>query len=279
MTLGCGLNPTQPLGTYLEYHIPIAGPDLDANSQPKLRDRRYYVRLPMNYDPTIPYRVVYLGPGCGGNTAQDAIRLYTASMNDAILVAIMPLPEFGGCFDETINSVEYPFFDALHKKVESQFCIDLHREFYAGFSTGARLAYMLDCAFPDVLRATASLEGALPPLPACKSNPIGLLVVADVLDAGSPYIANVMAAARVFTQNGCIGTFMSPMPPTGCGTTCSPYDTEAMPLFAPSPTPACVRYSGCPADEPVVFCTSMAGTRTTLEPWLDQVFWNFFKSF
>src|SRR5215831_20302774 len=108
MTLGCGNDPAQTSGTYVESHISIAGPDLGANNQLNVRDRRYYVRLPMSYDPTVPYRVVYLGPGCGGSTAADVFRLYTSSMNDAILVAVMPLSEFGGCFDESMSSVEYP---------------------------------------------------------------------------------------------------------------------------------------------------------------------------
>ena len=75
---------------------------------------------------------------------------------------MMPLVEFGQCFDETMASVEYPFFDALHKKIESSFCVDPARQFYAGFSTGARLAYMLDCAFPDVLRAVGAIQGQQP---------------------------------------------------------------------------------------------------------------------
>jgi poly(3-hydroxybutyrate) depolymerase len=278
-TGGCGMDPNQPSAVYTEYHISIAGPDLDATNQPKVRDRRYYVRVPATYDQTMPYRVVYIGPGCGGNTASEVLRIYDNSMNDAILVAVMPLPEFGGCFDETVNSVEYPFFDALHKKIESSFCVDTARQFYTGFSTGARLGYMLDCAFPDVLRATASIQGALPPIPACKKNPIAMMAVADVQETGNPYAANVQAAQRVFGQNGCTGTFMTPMPPTGCGASCAPYDTGAPPLPAPKPTPTCVKYVGCPADYPVVFCTSQNAGHVTYEPWSDQTFWNFFKQF
>jgi hypothetical protein len=276
MTLGCGMQPMQAFGSYTEHHISITGPDLDANNQLKVRDRRYYVRLPMNYDPTFPYSVVYIGPGCGGTTASEVFRLDQYSRNDAILVAVMPLPEFGGCFDETVSSVEYPFFDALHKVIESSFCVDPDRQFYAGFSTGARLGYMLDCVFPDVLRATASLQGALPPLPACKDHPIATMVVADVQETGNPYAANVAAAQRVFAQNGCTGTFISPMPPAGCGASCTSYDSGTMPFPASSPTPVCVKYTGCPTDDPIVFCTLQNSGNTTKEPWVDQAFWNFF---
>jgi hypothetical protein len=285
LTLGCGLDPNQPLGMYFEYHISIAGPDLDTNNQPKVRDRIYYLRLPANYDRTVPYRVAYLAPGCGGNTYTEVFSLYKASGDNAILVAMMPLPEFGGCFDETMNSVEYPFFDALHKKIESQFCVDTDRQFYAGYSTGARLGFMLDCAFPDVLRATATVQGALPPLPPCKNHPIAGFFLADTLELGNPYQSNVMAAARVFTQNGCAGTFMSPMPPTGCGTACSTYDTGATPL---PPTMTCVNYAGCPVDYPIVFCSTTGQGKlgpyevyltSSFLPWADQALWNFFKQF
>jgi hypothetical protein len=274
MTLGCGMAPTQALGSYAEYHISITGPDLDTNSQPKVRDRTYYVRLPMNYDPVLPYPVVYLGPGCGGNAATDVLRLYAFSMNDAILVAVMPLPEFGACFDETMNSVEFPYFDAVHRTIEASFCVDPTRQFYAGFSTGARLGYMLDCAFPDVLRATASIQGGLPALPPCKKNPIAMFTLSDTTETGNPYSQAVQATQRVFAQNGCTGTFMSPMPPAGCGTSCTPYDPMATPLMAN--TPNCVKYVGCPTNYPIIFCSTSNAGQVSFEPWVDQAIWNFF---
>jgi poly(3-hydroxybutyrate) depolymerase len=269
MTLGCGMDPNQPLGTYTQYHLSVAGPDLDANMQPKVRDRIYWARLPSNYDQTVPYRVVYLAPGCGGNSYTEVFSLQKASGDNAILVAIMPLPDvpYNGCFDETINSIEYPFFDALHKKIENQFCVDTDRQFYAGFSTGARLGIMLDCAFPDVLRATATDQGALPPLPPCKNRPIAGFFLADTLETGNPYLSNVLAANRLAMQNGCTGTFQN----------ATPFDPMAMvPAY---PTTSCVTYTGCPADYPIVFCTTMGWGKVGCDLWCDEAFWSFFKQF
>ena len=231
----------------------------------KVRDRIYFVRVPANYDPSVPLPVVYLGPGCGGNTASEVFRIYSASVNDAILVAIMPLPEFGACFDESVKSVEYPFFAAVHKNIEAAFCVDPTRQFYAGFSTGARLGFMLNCAFPDVLRATATIQGALPPLPMCKNHPIAGFFHADTQETGNPYQSNVMGSERLLTQNGCTGKATAPF--------------DAMTTTAAPPTTSCVSYSGCPASSPVVFCTTMGQGHMTFEPWSDQAFWNFFKSF
>ena len=190
-------------------------------------------------------------------------------MEQAILVAPMPLTEFGQCFDETVMSVEYPFFDALHKQIENTYCVDRQREFYAGFSTGAWLGNMLGCVFPDVLRAQATIQGGLPPLPTCKDHPIAAFYLADTLETGNPYPSNVMAAERVFTANKCTGMATAPATAT--------YDTG--PGTTLPPTGSCVTDTGCPAAYPVVFCTTSGQGHQEFEPFSDEAFWNFFKAF
>jgi polyhydroxybutyrate depolymerase len=266
-TSGCGMAPNQILGKYVQYHISIAGPDVDAANKPKVRDRIYYVRLPTTYDATTPLRVVYLGNGCGGTTADTVLNINLASKEQAILVAPIASSDapYLQCFDETINSIEYPFFDALHKLIESTYCVDPARQFYAGFSTGAWLGNMLGCVFPDVLRAYATIQGGLPPLPTCKKHPIANFTLADTLETGNPYMSNVMASERVQTANGCTGMAMAP------------YDTG--PATTLPPTASCVTYTGCPTDEPVVFCTTTGQGHQQFEPFSDEAFWNFFKQF
>ena len=51
------------------------------------------------------------------------------------------------------DSVEYGYFDLLHKQIESDYCVDTDRQFYAGYSSGGWMAHQLGCQFPDVLRA------------------------------------------------------------------------------------------------------------------------------
>jgi hypothetical protein len=268
MTIGCGMTQNQGGGTYVKYDMMISGPDLDANNQPVVRDRVYYVRLPKTYDPTRAYPVVYLGPGCGGQMASEVINLVPYAGEDAILVPLMPtLGENLTCFEETMNSPEYSFFDALHKKIESEYCVDTDRQFYAGFSTGARLGFMVDCAFSDVLRATATIQGGTQPLPTCKTHPIAGMFVADTQETGNPYQQNVTAAERVAAKNGCTGTFQNAKPVVPMATAAAPATT------------ACVQFTGCPADYPVIVCTTMGQGHMTFEPWSDQVFWNFFKAF
>ena len=71
------------------------------------------------------------------------------------------------CFDDgaaslSPDSVEYGYFDRLHKQIENDFCVDATRQFFAGYSSGGWMAHQLGCQFPDVLRAQASVTGGLP---------------------------------------------------------------------------------------------------------------------
>jgi len=74
---GCGLPaPTDPPQVadnhnYQEFTISVTAATMSsyATSAATAVNRLYYVRLPDNYDPSKPYRVIYLGPGCGA--AQD----------------------------------------------------------------------------------------------------------------------------------------------------------------------------------------------------------------
>jgi poly(3-hydroxybutyrate) depolymerase len=277
-TSGCGMDPDfNAIGKFVAYHLSISGPDVDAGGKPKVRDRVYWVRLPMTYDGTTPFRVVYLGTGCGGTTASDVIQLNKAANEQAILVAPMPLVEFGQCFDERVMSVEYPFFDALHKKLESTLCVDPARQFYAGFSTGARFGNMLGCAFPNVLRAFATVQGILPALPTCVDHPIANLTLADTLEAGNPYQGNVQASQHVLAANKCANP--TAVPSSGPPVTASYDPGTTAACSGNNGVPTCVSYTGCSAENPVVFCTTMSGAHTPCEPWSDYAFWNFFKKF
>ncbi|HVZ71147.1 MAG TPA: PHB depolymerase family esterase [Polyangia bacterium] len=285
-TTGCGQDPGQDYGKYVEFHMNVAGPDSDTTNKLKVRDRIYYVRLPKTYDSSTPTRVVYLGPGCGGTTSGDVINLNLAAAEQAILVAIIPVqtqpgstapPEFGQCFDERPASVEYPFFDALHKKIESTYCVDPARQFYAGFSTGARLGNMLGCKFPDVLRAFATVQGALPPLPTCTDHPVANFTLADTLESGNPYQANVMASQHVLAANKCSDPTASPSTPPPKTETYDPGTMAACTGYGGAIN--CVDFTGCDKNYPVVFCTTTGAGHTPCENWSDFAFWNFFKKF
>jgi hypothetical protein len=71
MSAGCGMTPPAASGMigttqFGQFSITITAQSYNSYSQPAAPvARTYYVRLPNNYDNTKPYRVIYLGPGCG----------------------------------------------------------------------------------------------------------------------------------------------------------------------------------------------------------------------
>ena len=182
---GCGKPAAQPSGQYKEFSLTVACEAANA------RDRIYYVRLPAGYDPARAYRTVYLGPGCGPPqdstpTVPKTYPMEAASDPDAILIAMeqgfynkaeynrgdcSDSPDSGVtnlchyCFDDGAGttcpeSVEYGYFDLLHKQVESDFCVDTDRQFFAGYSSGGWMAHQLGCQFPTCCaRRRASRAG------------------------------------------------------------------------------------------------------------------------
>ena len=94
------------------------------------------------------------------------------------------------CFDDgayktTAGSVEFPYFDALHKQMEASYCVDKNRQFFGGYSSGGWLAQELGCQFPDVLRAQGNVTGGLPPViqngtQSCKDHPIAAFLLHDL---------------------------------------------------------------------------------------------------
>ena len=294
---GCGKPATQAAGQYKEFSLTVECEGANA------RDRLYYVRLPPNYDPARPYRTVYLGPGCG--PPQDLVgesKVYPmqdVSDPDAILVgmeqgfynkaeyssASCTATGDGGdsttlchyCFDDgaattTPESFEYAYFDRLHKQVENDFCVDTSKQFFAGYSSGGWMAHQLGCQFPDVLRAQASVTGGLPAVirdgvKTCVDHPIAAFLIHDAMDTANVYAGSVAALERLLQLNNCGAPMRS--------ATTEPYTIAGVPNNADF---NCLRYTGCPAEYPIVFCTSRGkahGAQTTAAV---PGFWQFFES-
>jgi hypothetical protein len=303
-SVGCGTATAQATETYVKFSLTVNSPDLPANAV----DRVYYVRLPAGYDPAKPYRTIYLGPGCNPPQDQcpDMTHVYPmeqSSGNQAILVAMEPgkynKAEYSNatctangctgttnpchyCFaDDAATSVpspiEYAYFDALHKAVESAFCVDTHRQFFAGYSSGGWMAHQLGCAFPDVLRAQASVTGGIPPTirdgaKTCVNHPIAAMIIHDMSDPSNPFRGSVDAAQRLFTNNGCAGSFT---PPTINST--SSFTIQGVPNSPGMFT--CVNYDTCPGAYPLVFCVSLSQAHGPQTSAAVPGFWQFFDSF
>lgn len=302
--------------------------------------RQYYVRLPDGYSPTRPYRVIYLGPGCG--QAQDAIMPPTPKRQPpldtdpnsmgaragAILVqmeqgtynpaAYNPAncqignmmgcnassaycfddwaseagtPQVGEIPDGTNGAVamEKAYFDALHKAVEANYCVDKGRQFFAGYSSGGWLAQQLGCWFPDVLRAQANVTGGIPPIinsmgaNYCVNHKIAYMSIHNNPDVSNPFQGSVDGARRVFALNGCTGAFPTPpLPGAAIPTGLAAYtitNAAGMTLVPNSNNFRCYRFTTCPADYPMYFCVSTDQAHLPQESNASPAVWEFFSRF
>ena len=125
------------------------------------------------------------------------------------------------------------------------------RQFFAGYSSGGWMAHQLGCQFPDVLRAQASVTGGLPPVDPRRRQDLRRQADRRVPDPRRSTTVehlpgSVAALDRLLALNECGGATMGRRPS-------APYTITGVPNTA---TFNCVQYTGCPAEYPIVFCTS-----------------------
>ena len=287
---GCGKplpanQPTTIPGTpngYLQYTVMGTGATLAGPQPQKAGPRTFWVRVPADYDPNRAYRVVYLGQGCGSyNSANtQTYELYKESeggSEEAIYVAIDIPTDMANvdCYDNNSGaaSQEWEAFELFHTVVDASYCVDNNHVFVVGYSTGAWLANMWGCYFAGDgqhpwngvpggaadagaaprqfapkyhIRGQAGLSGVEPPNnPPC-NGPVAALWSHDLGDNANPYIGDQAALARVLRMNGCEGS------PT------APWRPDLGPVGG-----SCLQYTACPADYPVIFCTTNGEAKTT----------------
>jgi len=274
-TAGCGMAPTTDRSTGFTSHnieVPACGdagpitPDCIAppflpggvayakSGAYDYNHRDFTVELPVGYDAATPYPVFFGGGGCGGEPPQMGAG-FNVNETGAIKIGLSYVSECfadGGdeCSQGTdpaicVNNPEVPYFRAVLAEVESQFCVDRSRIFAGGYETGAFDAIMLGCAEANLIRGTTTLGGGLHVhRPAC-TGPVAALMVDGENDLVNPIgplaVVNTgwdsfgLAPARddILMRNACVGT--------------------ATALYDPA-YPRCVKYTGCPAAYPVVWC-------------------------
>jgi hypothetical protein len=352
MSPGCGTAPPTPvsmIGTtrYGKFTVNITAQSvLQFNATQGMNQpvaRQYFVRLPDNYVNTLPYRVVYLGPGCSPqqDTLTTPIRQppldtdpnSTGALTGAIIVQLQQgtynpaaynAPDCrinntvgcnatsAYCFDDWASeagtpqvasipdgpngavAMERAYFDALHKAIEANYCVDRTRQFFAGYSSGGWLAQQLGCWFPDVLRAQANVTGGIPPIinsnanaPGpnnyCVKHPIGYFSIHNNPDVSNGFQGSVDGARRVFALNGCTGTF--PVPPLPgaaipAGLEVFQITNAAGGVLVPNNANfRCYHYMTCPVTSPMYFCVSTDSGHDAQSARAAPAFWEFFSRF
>jgi poly(3-hydroxybutyrate) depolymerase len=289
---GCGLAlPAQQVATivgsrtgYTEWQVQQSGATLGTNEPSKAGPRQFFVRVPATYDPSKPYRVVYVGQGCGAQHAgkTNTYPLFNEAQGgseQAVYVALS-VPDDAvnpGCYDNNTGSQseEWEAFDLIHTFVESHYCVDNNRIYVAGYSPGAWVANMWGCYFggtaspaldePDVaagrterkfaphwaIRGAAGVAGSLPPnQPLPCNGPAAHFWLHDALDKSTLLANEITALNLALKTNGCTGNYTDgPKKPWA--------PAENIPALAGG---VCQQYTGCPAgtanDYPLVFCTT-----------------------
>ncbi|HXK17509.1 MAG TPA: hypothetical protein VNG33_06895 [Polyangiaceae bacterium] len=304
---GCGLPlPAKQVSTipgtstgFTPWSVRQAGETL-ADSQPQLANsRQFSVRVPFDYDPNRPYRVVYLTRrGCSlGVSNTSTYPLYDEAQGgneQAVYVDVAVAEEDMNphCYDtgSGLESMEYEAFDLIHGFVESHYCVDNNRIFVAGSSQGGALANMWGCYFagiPDPPRKFSpkwairghAVEGgwreANQPLP-CNGPSAGIWIQEkDDLESGMYGGSNPSALQLGLSSNGCNGDFDNgPKQQWEQGPS-----LPGMPGFGGS---ACMLYTGCTArsqtDFPLVFCSVDGNGATDRAELAVPAFTGFFQS-
>jgi poly(3-hydroxybutyrate) depolymerase len=237
---GCGMPTTQKLNDWVVQSAVMAG----------TTSRPYSVRLPTGYDPARAYPVVVLLHGCGGGDNNVNVPVGT----DAILIRGTGSAA-DTCWNSGATGPDVLFFDAMVADVKARFCTDTKRFFAVGYSSGSWLANQLGCIRADVLRGLGTVAGGNPGVRNCV-GPIAHMFVHDKGDTSNVISGSESARDRLLTQNQC--------------------DKSITPVAeAPSP---CVRYQGCAAGYPVVWCATSGQNHNRQDSLAGPGFWNFFKS-
>jgi hypothetical protein len=203
---------------------------------------------------------VYITLGCGRGTANvNAYPLYDESKGgteEAVYVAVDTSADMANmdCLDTRAGpgSQEWEAFSLFQGVVDANYCVDDDRIFVDSYGDdSASLANMWGCYFAGDptpprrfaptrhIRGQSSVSGGDPGNDPPCGGPVAALWIHDLDDSAIPISLDIDALDRVLKGNGCMG------------------DHTSSPTVAWAPMPdVCLKYTSCPADDPVVFCTT-----------------------
>ncbi len=251
-----------------------------------MKKRGFFVYLPANYDNTKPSKVIYEAAGCGDTLApQGGTSSYPyqdVDQNSATQVIQVGL-EYSRddyCYDnQNPKSNDFKLFPVLHQYIEKNFCVDKTKQYFSGYSTGAWVAAQFTCAFPDVLHGFVFATGNEPQQPTCLSgHPTAGLYLHDINDQANSFEGMLPACVRQLTQNGCTVKTCDKQTMANTALT-TKYDFSSA-FGVPSGT-TCVSFNGCPANAPVVWCSTNMNappnhyTQSADSVWIKKLFWDF----
>jgi polyhydroxybutyrate depolymerase len=220
--------------------------------------REYILRLPENYDPMHPYKLIF-GLHWRGGQASD-VSSGTIGLGDyyglaelADESAIFVSPEGLDKGWANAGNGDIKLMHAIVDKFEAELCVDMDRIFSVGFSFGGMMSFAIACEMGDVFRAIAPLSGALYSGCGNGTEPIAMWGAHGTSDDVVPIADGRKGLQEVLERNHC--------------------DTQTMPVD-PSP---CVTYQGCDEGYPVTWC-EFDGEHGP-QGWQTEPIWEFFSQF
>jgi poly(3-hydroxybutyrate) depolymerase len=221
--------------------------------------REYILKLPSNYDPSTPYKLVF-GWHWRGGTADNVANgtlgggPYYGLEKRANGSAIFVSPNGIDNGWANTGGRDMAFLKAMLAFFNSKLCIDQARIFSTGFSYGGMMSDAIGLDMADVFRAIAPMSGAFySGGNRSSTRPIAMWMSHGDADDVVP-LADGEAALNVFLKNN------------GCSAQTAPV----------SPDP-CVAYQGCSAGHPVTYCKFSGGH--TPPSFASQAIWEFFSQF
>jgi poly(3-hydroxybutyrate) depolymerase len=263
--------------------------------------RPYSVRLPKDYDPSKAYPVVLAGGGCGGSAEGFASNpgggYQPDNTNSTIQVGLAYL---SGCFADggrnfadnmRYDTPEVPYVRQVIQEVQNNYCVDKSLVFESGSSSGGWESFTTGCGAADLIRAIGPVSGGLRlHRPEC-TGPQAAIMVEGLQDTANPIgpidppdgnldsTGSAPARDEILKRNGCVAPdYVFDYSDTAKKQGSAPHE-QWDPAY-----PTCVKYTGCPAAYPVVWCALNCGHQCDNET-IDgtkidykQGIWKFFQS-
>lgn len=223
-----------------------------------LGSRNYILKLPTNYDSSHPYRLILGLHGYGGSStgtqSEKFFGLEPLSNGSTIFIAPNAV---GGSWSA---STDVTFVDDILKQVEADLCIDTSRILLEGFSQGAAMSWSIACTSKNVFRAVIGHSGGGVANPtSCK--PVAYFGSLGLGESGNSQKTQTDQFAK---WNGCT--------------------IETLPT-APKGSHVCTNYNGCPAPDPVRWCSYDGGHTSAptdsgqSSSWMPKEVWAFVSQF
>lgn len=204
--------------------------------------------VPKTYDSSRAYPVVFRFHGTGGNGTSGGLGIEFVSREEAIVVGPDGLD---ARWSNQNQENDLAFFDAMLETLEGEYCIDEGRVFAYGFSAGGGFTNLLGCERAEVIRATAAIA-SYDRGTTC-GGPVAAWFHHDPSDNSVSIDRGIAARERVLERNHC--------------------SSESV-----AEGERCVRYQGCDAATPVVWCETSGQGHNIAADFAPNAVWTFFKS-